>query len=88
MKEIKVEPMLHALALITLSLCQTRKHVRPNVLQCSIDVDLKEKMIDVFHSGGNVMAKRIVKMATTKEASVLKENVHQDNFNVKIKIVL
>jgi hypothetical protein len=88
MKTAREEPMQHVLALITLSLCLTKKLVRRSVLQCSIGVDLKEKMIDVFHSGGSAMAKKTAKMVTTKEISALKESAPQDNSNAKIKTVL
>ena len=80
--------MLHVLVPTTLSLCQIRKHVKPNALRCSIDVVLKVKTIGAFHSGGNVMAKKTAKMVMTKEISVLKGNVLQVNSSARTKIVL
>jgi hypothetical protein len=86
MKTGREEPMPRVLAPITLSLCLTKRLVKLNVLRCSIDVDQREWMIDVFHSGGSVMERKIVKMATMKVISAQRENAHKVNFSVKITI--
>ena len=61
--------------------------MRHNVLLYNIDVGQKVTMIDVFHTGGNVMEKWTAKMAMMRGISVQKENVLKANFNVKTEIV-
>lgn len=70
-----------------LNLCRINGLVKQNVLLYNTDVVRKEKMTDVFHSIGNVTAKKTVKTVTTNHHLALREYVLWVSTNAITKTV-
>jgi len=78
----------HVLAPMTLFWHLISEPVWQIVPNCNIGVALKDKMIDVFQSIGNVMGKKIAKTAMMSLLPVLSVSAKMANTNVKTKIAL
>jgi hypothetical protein len=78
----------HANALMILFWHLTSAPVWPIVPNYSTGVDLMDRMIDVYQSIGNVMAKKIAKMVMMNPRPALNAFVKPVNTSVRTKIAL